>query len=236
MRSDSFTRSSLAPADANAAAGVRRNRRQHRQFVDQLRRQRAAHLRRSQPFGRRRNLHRAHQLRVLLLEIQNRNVRAQRGQHVKQRGARGIQPHRIQNQIGTGKHERRAEEKCRRRKVAGNSRIDRVQRLRAGDRNRIQRARQRSAKGAQRQFAVIAGAHSFPHRRRSRRLQSRQQHAALHLRARNRRGVVDGLQRAALDCQWRVAFGQRQRARPWLRAACESAPWAAAKATRRRRA
>ena len=77
-------------------------------------------------------------------------------------------------------------------------------------RNRIQRPRHRGAKGAQSQFAVVARAHSLAHRRRSRRLQARQQDAALHLRAGNRRGVVDGVQRTAIDGQWRVAVGERE--------------------------
>ena len=57
-------------------------------------------------------------------------MRAQSGQHIEQRGARGVQAQRIEHQIGAGKERRGAEKKCRRRKIAGNGGLNGVQRLR----------------------------------------------------------------------------------------------------------
>ena len=72
------------------------------------------------------------------------------------------------------------------------------------------RARELGAKGAQRQFAVVAGADGFAHGRGSRGLQAGKQNAGLDLRAGNRRGVVDGLERTAVDGERRVAVGERE--------------------------
>ena len=89
----------LRVADANAALRIRTDRRQHRQLVDQLRRQRSGDRRPRQPVRRSVHLHRPHQFAVLLLKVEHADVSAKRRQHIQQRSPRGIQPQRIEDQI-----------------------------------------------------------------------------------------------------------------------------------------
>ena len=147
---------------------------------------------------------------MLLFKIQHRDVRAQCRQHVEQRGARRIQAESIDHKVGAGEEHCRAQKKRRRRKIAGNLCIDGAQRLRTAYRDRVRSPRQSSSKGAQSQFAVVSRAHGLAHHGHADGLQAGQQDATLHLRARNRRRVVDGFQRTSIDDQWRVAVGEHK--------------------------
>ena len=80
----------------------------------------------------------------------------------------------------------------RRRDVAGHGGVDGVQGLRAGDGDGIDGAVELGAEGAQREFAVVAGADGFAHRGGAGGLQAGEQDAGLDLGAGNGRGVVDG--------------------------------------------
>ncbi len=147
---------------------------------------------------------------MTFLEIEHRDLRAQHREHVEQRGTRRVQADRIEYQVGAGKNGGGAEEERGRRDVAGNRGFNRMERLRAGDGDGIGSAGKFGAKGSQRQFAVIAGADSFAHRRGALGLQAGEQDAGFHLRAGNRSRVVDALQRSAFEMQRRVALGKRE--------------------------
>ena len=122
----------------------------------------------------------------------------------------GLRPMRIENQAGAGEERGGAEKECGGRDVAGDSGIDGVKRLRAGDGDGIDGARERGAEGAQGQFAVVAGADCFAHGGGAGGLQTGKQDAGLDLRAGDRRGVVDGVKRRAVDGDGRVAVGERE--------------------------
>jgi len=70
-------------ANADAAAGIRGDGGEYRQLIDELRRQRAADLGGAQAGLGRRNLHHADELGVLLFEIEDADVRAERGEHIE---------------------------------------------------------------------------------------------------------------------------------------------------------
>ena len=171
---------------------------------------------------------------MFLFQIQHGDVRAQRGEDIEQRGARGIEADGIEHQGRAGEESGGTEEECRRGDVAGNGGFDGVKFLRAGDGDGISGARELGAECAQGQLAVVAGADGFAHGGGAGGLQAGEQDACLYLRARDRRGVVDGLEWCAFDGHRRVAVGQRDARAHAPPAACECAPWAGARGTRRR--
>ena len=197
-------------ANADAAAGVRRNGREHRQLIDELGGDRAADLCRSHALLRSRNAHGADKLGVLLLDMKNGDFCAECGEHVEQGGAGWIEAKRIEDEVGAGKERCGTQEKCSGRQIAGNGSLDGVERLRTRDGDGATVARDRCAEGAQGKLAVIAGAHGFADGCGSLGLQAGEQNAGLHLRAGNRSGVVDGRQFPAFDGERRVAISKRE--------------------------
>ncbi len=168
--------------------------------------------------------------------MQHADLRSQRGQHIQQRGARRVQPERIQHQVRAGEESRGAQKERRRRNVAGHRGFDGVSVCGPAIETESSVARQSCAKCTQGQFAVIARAHRLAHRRRPRGLQAGQQNARLHLCAGNWRRVVNRLERRAFDRQSARGPRSASASRPSPPAACESAPSAAAKAKHRRSA
>ncbi len=138
------------------------------------------------------DLHGADKLGVLLFEIEDGDVRAESGEHVEQRGARGVEAERVEDERGAGKDGRGAEKERGRRDVAGDSGFDGVELLRAGDGDGVDGAREVGAEGAQGEFTVVAGADGFAHRCCAFGLQAGEQDAGLDLGAGHGRGVVDG--------------------------------------------
>ncbi len=149
------------------------------------------------------------QLGILFFKVEHADVRAQSGQNVEQRGAGWVQSERIEQQSGAWKKRRCAKEECCGGDIARDCGIDRVKRLRSSDGNRIDGAVELCSKGAQGQFAVVAGAHCLSHGGGSIGLQAGKQNACFYLGAGNRSGVVDRLQRAAVNGNRRVAIGER---------------------------
>ena len=120
-------------ADANAAAGERRDGGEHGQLVNELSREGAADCSRSEALGRRGNLHDADQFGVLLFEIEDGDVRAECGEDVEQRGAGRVEADGVENEAGAGEERGGAEEECGGGQVARDGGVDGVERLRAGD-------------------------------------------------------------------------------------------------------
>ncbi len=89
-------------ADANAAACERRDGGEYGQLVNELRGESAADFSRSETLWRRGNLHDADQLGVLFFEVEDGDMRTECGENIKQRGTRGIEADRVQNEAGAG--------------------------------------------------------------------------------------------------------------------------------------
>ena len=81
----------LCLADANAAASEGTDGSQDREFVDELRSQRAADFGGSEALSGGGDLHGANQLRMFFFEIEDSDARAEGGEDVEQRGAGGIE-------------------------------------------------------------------------------------------------------------------------------------------------
>ena len=104
--------------------GVRPNRRQHRQLVDQLRGQRPADRGRSEPLGGAVTCTVPTSSAVFLFKIEHCDMRAQRGQHVEQRGACRVQPQAIEHQRRARENRGRAQKERSRRNIARHRRLN----------------------------------------------------------------------------------------------------------------
>ena len=189
------------------------------------------------PLQAERDLHGAHQLGVLLFKIEHGDARSQRGQHVKQRSARGVEAERIEHQISNRERSAAAQRKNAAEEMSPGTaasmacsvcgpaiETESIVRVSVAPKARSASSLWSRVRTASRTVVVACG------------LQAGQQDAGLDLRAGNRRGVVDGLQRGALDRQRRMAVGQREPRAHRCQEACECAPWAGARAMRRRSA
>ncbi len=138
-----------------------------------------------------------------------------------------VHAQRIQHQVGVLKQQRSAEEERRRGHIARHRRVDGVQLLPTLNRKPVVLALQLRAKRPQRMLGVVARAHLLGDRRRALRLQSREQHGGLHLRAGD--GCLEVNRLAAPFRARSSARGLRSArcARPSAPAACGCAPSAA---------
>ena len=89
MRSDSLTRNSWRH-ECGSLLCIRRNGCKDRQFINELRGERARYGGAAQTVLRRDKLHGSGEFAAALLQIENGGVRAERRQHVEQRGTRRV--------------------------------------------------------------------------------------------------------------------------------------------------
>jgi len=135
-------------------------------------------------------------------------VCAEGGEHIEERGAGGIEAERIEDQGGAGEERGGAEEEGGGGDVAGDCGVDGVERLRASDGDGINGAGEGGAEGTKGEFAVVAGAEGFTHDCGSGGLETGEEDAGFYLGAGDGRGVVDGLELAAMDREGCVAVGE----------------------------
>ena len=79
------------------------------------------------------DLERADHLAVLLVDFEDADLGAHGGDDVEQDGAGGVEAERVEDKVRVGEQQSGAEEECGRAHVAGDGRVDRVERLAAGD-------------------------------------------------------------------------------------------------------
>src|ERR1700722_1260919 len=155
------------------------------------------------------DLYCADQLTVLVFEIEHADMRTKCCEHIEQSSARRVESQPIEDQVRAGKESGSAKEEGSRRDISRNHGLDGLQLLSTCDADRVRRAVDMRAKGTQRQFAMVAGTDGFPRGRRAFRLQSGEEQGSLHLRAGNRRSVVDACKLAAPNRDRSMAFRER---------------------------
>ena len=113
------------------------------------------------PCGRRVDLDGADQLAVFVFEVEDADVRAERGEDVEQRGAGGVEAELVEDEVGAGEERGGAEEEGGGGDVTGDGGFDGVELLAAGDGDGIAGAVDGRAEGAEGELAVVAGADGF---------------------------------------------------------------------------
>src|SRR5258708_16952916 len=128
---------------------------------------------------------------------------SQSREYIEESSARRIQQQVLDHEVGLGKDRRRTEEERRGRNVARNNSLNRLKLLAAANCNSTAAAREFRPKGPQRLLAVIACAKWLFHPGLAFRHEPGKQYRGLHLRAGNRRLVLDRMKPSATDAQRR---------------------------------
>src|SRR5258708_35310605 len=129
---------------------------------------------------------------------------SQSREYIEESSARRIQQQVLDHQVGLGKDRRRTEEERRGRNVARNNSLNRLKLLAAANCNSTAAAREFRPKGPQRLLAVIACAKWLFHAGLAFRHEPGKQYSGLHLRALNRRLVLNRMKPSATDAQRRA--------------------------------
>lgn len=154
----------LGIADADAAAGVGADGGEDGKFIDELCRECAADLGGAKALGVGGDLYGADEFGVGFLNLQHGDARAQGGEDIEERGARGVEADAVEDEAGVREERGGAEEEGGGRDVAGDGGLDGVQRLRSGDGDGVDGAGEVGAEGTESEFAVVAGADGFADR------------------------------------------------------------------------
>src|ERR1700722_2362206 len=139
----------LRVADGNSIACVGSNRRQHRKFIDDLRRKRASDLSTFQAIRRDIDLYRTDQLAMMLVDVEHFDLATKRSDHIEQGGSGRIHANRVKNKIRIRKQECSAKEEGSGRKVTRDCSFDTFESLATRDTELLPRARKRRSKSPQ---------------------------------------------------------------------------------------
>ncbi|MNI43240.1 hypothetical protein D3C73_975640 [compost metagenome] len=177
---------------------------QGREFVDHVRHQ---FLRNARALQRRVAHHQiGHRLATLLCRVLFGDVRPHQAQRVQQAGTARIEADLLQAQLGAGNDAGRDQEERSRGEVGRHHDVGRAQALATAQAGLARRERDVHAERGQHALGVVTGRVRLGHAGLAMRVQARQQHGGLDLRAGHGRGKVDAVQRLpAMHVQrWRA--------------------------------
>jgi hypothetical protein len=120
-------------ADGDAFVGVGGDGGEDGEFVDDLGRESSAYVHAARAGGGAVNLDGADEFAVVLLDVEDFDLSAERGDDVEERGAGGVHADGVEDQVGVGEEERGAEEEGGGGEVAGDGCVGGCQFLVAGD-------------------------------------------------------------------------------------------------------
>src|SRR6202521_5631352 len=190
-------------ANFEPAVGVRRNRRQHRNLINQHGRIGASDyssLPRRSP-----RLNRPYQLALMFFQMRDRNLQPHLHQDIEQPRPRRIHQNPGQCNLRSRKKRRRTKKKRSTRKIARHMRLNRAQPLSTYNPRRVPVSFDFRPKSPERNFAMIARADRLLDHGLALGKQSGKQHTRFHLRARDFRPVMNRLQKTTVNSQRRAS-------------------------------